>query len=88
MDAGMMGQMTSWIEQQFSDKQTLSKDEIVQKSQSSNLPQEAKSGIQQLPDGQYTKDSLMAAVKDMMMSKAGGGMGGMMGGGGGGMGGY
>jgi len=88
MDTGMMDQVTTWIDQQFAGNQTISKDELVQKAQTSNLPQEAKDGFQQMPQGQYTKDTLKDKVKDMMMAKAGGGMGGMTGGGGGGMGGY
>lgn len=86
MDTGMiMQQVEGWISQQFAGKQTMSKDEIQTKAQGSDLPQEAKDGIQQLPQGDYTQDSLKSKLRDTMMSKVGGGM--MGGQGGGGMGG-
>jgi hypothetical protein len=86
MDVGMVQQVVGWIEQQFGGQQQISKDELVSKAQGSNLPQEAKDSMQQLPQGSYTKDDLIGKVKDMMMQKVGSGMGGGMGGMMGGMG--
>lgn len=79
-------QVTGWVQQQFGDKQSMSKDELQSKAQGSSLPEEGKQAIGQLPQGQYTKDDLTSKLKDTMMSKmgagvgGGGGMGGMMGG--------
>lgn len=80
MDMNMVGQATGWIQQQFGNQQTISKDELTSKAQGSNLPQEAKQSFQDLPQGTWSKDELIDKVKGSMMQKAGGGMGGGMGG--------
>lgn len=78
MDIGTdaMQQVQGWIQQEFASSQTLSKDQLWQDAQSSNLPAEAKAQIQQLPQGSYSQGDLMSKVQ------------GMMGGGGGGIGGF
>lgn len=75
----MIGQVTGWMEQQFPGDRKISKDEVVQKAQGSDLPQEAKSEMQGLPSGDFTKSEWMDKIKSMMMSKVGGGLGGNLG---------
>lgn len=87
MDSSMMNTVMQWVEQQFAGKQTVSKDELASKAQGSDLPQQAKQSIQELPPGNHDKNTVMSKIQDSMMSKVGGGMGGMMGGGQGGKGG-
>ena len=72
MDTTMItSQIESWIQTEFAGQQTISKDELVAKAQQSSLPQEAKDGLAQLPQGQWTKDELIGAVRDMVGSKLG-----------------
>jgi hypothetical protein len=84
MDTNVFQQAQGWIEQEFANKQMVSKDQLWSDAQSANLPQEAKASIQQLPQGNLSKDQVIGQVRDKLMSGAGG-MGGMMGGQGGGM---
>ena len=62
MDMNIIQQVEGWIEQQFAGKQTVSKDELVSKAQSSDLPPEAKDSMQQVPQGSYSKDDLKSKV--------------------------
>jgi hypothetical protein len=80
MNTQMVQQVTGWIQGTFANQQTVSKDELMAKAKDSSLPQEAKDGLSQLPQGTWNKDELLGKVRDMMMAKVGGGMGGMMGG--------
>ena len=77
MNAMNMGeQVTGWVEQQFTGRRTISKDELVAKAQTADLPQEAKDQFRQLPQGDYTKDQLVGKIRDMTGSAIGAGMGG------------
>jgi hypothetical protein len=82
MNMDMMQQVQGWIQQEFANKQMMSKDQLAQDAQSSNLPAEAKQQIQQLPQGNYSQNDIMGKVQGMMGSAKGmmGGMGGGQGG--------
>jgi hypothetical protein len=81
MDMSMVtDQVVSWIETQFAGQSTISKDELVAKAQQSDLPQEAKDGLQQMPEGTWSKDELIGKVRDMIGANLGSKISGAMGG--------
>lgn len=86
MDAQMVQQAIDWVQTNVGDR--VSKTELVQKVVGSGLPGEAKSALQDLPEGEHSKESIIASLKNRMMagvggssrSGSGGGFGGMVGG--------
>ncbi|MHB8762509.1 MAG: hypothetical protein ACYC6J_09070 [Coriobacteriia bacterium] len=70
----------SWLQDNVGDR--VSKTELVQKAQDSDLPMEAKSALRDLPEGEHSKDIIISTLKDKLMAGVGGGMGGMFGRGG------
>jgi hypothetical protein len=83
MDMDMIQQSISWVQGNIGDVTT--KQEVVSKVQNSNLPSEAKSAFQDLPEGELSKDSILQHLRAKAMAGVGGGMGGSQGGGMGGM---
>lgn len=68
-------QIIQWVQDNVGEQ--TSKQELVQKSQSSNLPDEAKSAFQQLPEGQHSKQDVISQIQQKFMAGVGGGGGGM-----------
>lgn len=78
MDARIVQQAVEWIEQNVGER--TSKQDLVREAQGSDLPTEAKSAFQELPEGEYSKENVISAVKNKMMAGvSGGGLGGMLG---------
>lgn len=75
MDMQVVQTVIDWVQNNVGDRVT--KQELVQKANSSNLPPEAKSALSDLPEGEHTKDSVISSLKDKLMAGVGGGQGGM-----------
>lgn len=84
MDSSMVQQVISWVQENVGER--TSKSELVQKAQGSSLPGEAKSALQDLPEGEHSKESIIQQLQNKLMAGVGG-MGGGRGGSGGGIGG-
>ncbi len=70
MDAGMVQKVIDWVENNVGDR--VSKQELAQKAHaSSDLPQEGKDAIDEIPDGQYSKHDVMSMLQDKFMQKMG-----------------
>lgn len=78
MDMQMVQQAVEWVQQNVGDR--ISKQELVSKAQASDLPAEAKSAFQELPEGEHTKDTIISTVKNKVMAGVSGGSGGGIGG--------
>lgn len=78
MDSQMVQQVIGWVQQNVGER--TSKQELVQKSQGSDLPNEAKSALQDLPEGEHSKDSVVQMLQQKLMAGVGGGGGGGIGG--------
>lgn len=74
MDMEMVQKAISWVQSNVGDR--TSKQELVQKSEQSDLPGEAKSALRDLPEGEHSKDTVISALKDKLMAGVGGGQGG------------
>ena len=74
MDTGMIQQAIQWVQDNVGER--ASKQDVVQKAQSSNLPTEARSAFQDLPEGEHSKQDIMSHLKQKAMSGVGGGIGG------------
>lgn len=83
MDSNLVQQVVQWVQNNVGER--TSKQELMQKAQGSDLPQEAKSSFQDLPEGEHSKQTVIQHIQSKAMS--GMGMGGGRGTGGGGMGG-
>lgn len=84
MDSSTIQQVISWVQENVGER--TSKRELMQKAQGSSLPGEAKAALQDLPEGEHTKETVISSLKDKLMAGVGG-MGGGRGGSGGGVGG-
>lgn len=83
MDMQMMSGLIDWIQRNVGDR--TSKSELMQKAQSANLPADARSMFQDLPEGEHSKESVISMLRDKVAAGiggrgGGGGMGGMFGG--------
>lgn len=82
MDSQIVQQVIQWVQQNVGD--TTTKQELTQKAEGSNLPQEGKQLFQQLPEGSHSKEGVIQALQEKAMAGfsggGGGGLGGMMGG--------
>jgi hypothetical protein len=73
-----------WIQRNVGER--VSKQELVQKAQGSDLPGEIKGAIGDLPEGEHTKQDVMSMLRDKVTGAFGGGgggfgdLGGMLGG--------
>ena len=83
MDQQMMSKVIEWIQSNVGEQ--TSKQELTQKMQGSDLPEEAKSAVRELPEGQHSKQTVISQLQQKLMSGVGGGKGGMTGGLGGGL---
>ena len=84
MDSSMVQQVISWVQENVGER--TSKSELMQKAQGSSLPGEAKSALQDLPEGEHSKQSVIEQLQSKLMAGVGG-MGGGRSGTGGSMGG-
>lgn len=78
MDMQMVQQVIGWVQQNVGER--TSKGELLQKAQNSDLPNEAKSAFQDLPEGEHSKDGIISMLQDKLMAGVGGGVGGGIGG--------
>ena len=80
MDMQAVQKVIGWVQENVGDR--ITKQELVQKAGNSNLPAEAKSAFNDLPEGEHSKDTIISTMKDKLMAGVGGqggGMGGMFG---------
>jgi hypothetical protein len=78
MDMEMIQKVITWVQDNVGG--TVSKTELVQKADDSDLPDSAKSAFRELPEGQHTKEGVIEMLKDRLMAGVGGGgIGGMFG---------
>lgn len=71
MDTQTIQQAVSWVQQNVGER--ISKQELSQKAQGSNLPQDAKSTIQQMPEGEYSKQDIVSNLQSKVTAGVGGG---------------
>lgn len=77
MNAQMIERVIMWVQQNVGSM--TSRQELMQKSQGSDLPDEAKSLFGELPEGQHSKDSIISMLREKAAAGVGGSRSGGMG---------
>lgn len=79
MDMQMVQKAVDWVMDNVGDRTT--KQELLSKAQGSGLPDEAMGAMQDLPEGEHSKQDIVRMLQDKLMAKAGGtgGIGSMFG---------
>jgi hypothetical protein len=74
MDAGSPGgKLQRWVMEEFASQEEVSRGELVDHAQRSDLPQEVREAIAQMADGSVTKDRAVHQVVDILEVRAAGG---------------
>lgn len=62
MDMDTIQMAVAWVQDNVGDR--IHKDDLVQKAKQSDLPQEAKSAMLDLPEGEITKETIVANLRE------------------------
>ncbi len=63
MERATAEEIENWVQQTFGDRQRITKEELVNIADNSNLPQDMKDAIEGLPDGEWSKYDLVGVVR-------------------------
>ena len=69
MDERIMSKTVDWIRGNISGR--MPKQEIAQRANSSDLPQEAKDAFAELPEGEYSQSEVLARIQDNLIARIG-----------------
>lgn len=74
METGSMGGLVrAWMQDRFAKAPRVSRQELVDASERSELPEEARAAVALLPDGSWPPEEALHEIVDVLETRAGGG---------------
>ena len=68
MDVETIDDVIYWVNRQ-PDWEVVTTDEVIARSRGSEIPDEAKATVAELPQGQWTRAELVAELRELMLAK-------------------